>query len=99
MRPLKPKDFIASTALEHDLPPEVVSEIIDEYWKDVRSTLSSLEHNMVCVHTPGPRSEKRRTYMEIKLRAIEAIVERRKDEAQRKDFIKQHKNDRANIQK
>ena len=49
--------------------------------------------------TPGPRSEKRRTYMEIKLRAIEAIVERRKDEAQRKDFIKQHKNDRANIQK
>lgn len=125
MRPLKPKDFIASVALEHNLPQEVVSEIINEYWKDVRSTLSSLEHTMVCVHNlgtftikhwtldkqmillksaiskldPGPRAEKRRVNMETKLKAIETIVERRKDEAQRKDFIKKHKNDRSNIQK
>jgi hypothetical protein len=53
LKPIKAKDLIVSTALETNLPVEIVGEIIKVYWKDVRSSLSELKAPRVHVTNLG----------------------------------------------
>lgn len=43
MKPIKAKDLIVSTAMDLNLPVNIVNDIITTYWKDVRGALSELK--------------------------------------------------------
>lgn len=53
MRPKKAKELIPEVAKELDLPEEMIKEIIDFYWQEVRKSLSSLKHSRVHITNLG----------------------------------------------
>lgn len=73
MRPIKAKDLIVSTALENNLPVDVVNEIIRTYWKDVRTALSDLKAPRVHVSNLGDFTLKHWTIEEQKHRVLKTL--------------------------
>jgi nucleoid DNA-binding protein len=53
LRPKKAKTFIPEVANELSLPNELVSDIIQHYWSEVRSSLSNLKHSRVHLSNLG----------------------------------------------
>lgn len=47
MRPKKAKVFIPIVASELALPEELVEDIVNYYWQEIRKSLSSLKHNRI----------------------------------------------------
>lgn len=47
MRPKKAKVFIPIVATELALPEELVEDVINYYWQEIRKSLSSLKHNRI----------------------------------------------------
>lgn len=47
LRPRKAKEFIPKTANKLDLPENLVEDIIDFYWQEIRKNLSGLKHQRV----------------------------------------------------
>ena len=53
MKPTKAKDLIVSTAMELNLPVNIVNDSVTTYWKDVRGALSELKAPIVHVSAFG----------------------------------------------
>lgn len=53
MKPQKAKDLIVSVAMECNIPVEIAKEIILDYWREVRQSLSDLKHSKVHVTNLG----------------------------------------------
>jgi hypothetical protein len=49
LNPKKPSYFLKLTAEQHGVSEELVKDIIDMYWEDVRKSLSELKHHSVYV--------------------------------------------------
>lgn len=47
MRPSKAKEFIPDVAKELGIPQQIVEDVVDYYWQEVRKNLSSLKHTRV----------------------------------------------------
>ena len=47
MKPLKAKDFIPEVAESTDLPKDLVKDVVDYYWQEVRRSLSSIKHQRI----------------------------------------------------
>lgn len=47
MRPKKAKDFIPTVANKLTLPEDLVEDVINYYWQEIRKSLSSLKHNRI----------------------------------------------------
>jgi len=47
LRPKKAKVFIPIVATELALPEELVEDVINYYWQEIRKSLSSLKHNRI----------------------------------------------------
>jgi nucleoid DNA-binding protein len=47
LRPKKAKVFIPIVASELALPEELVEDIVNYYWQEIRKSLSSLKHNRI----------------------------------------------------
>ena len=47
MKPKKAKEFIPELATKLNLSENLVEDIIDFYWQDVRKSLSSLKHSRI----------------------------------------------------
>lgn len=47
MRPKKAKDFIPSVAEQLHLSEDVVKDVVDYYWRNIRKSLSSLDHSRI----------------------------------------------------
>ena len=47
MRPKKAKVFIPTVASKLALPEELVEDVINYYWQEIRKSLSSLKHNRI----------------------------------------------------
>ena len=53
MRPRKAKEFIPKTAENLNLSENLVEDVIDFYWQEIRKSLSSLKHQRVHVTNLG----------------------------------------------
>lgn len=53
MRPIKSKELLVNTAMEMNLPVNVVTLIAQEYWRDVREALSDLTYDRIHVTCLG----------------------------------------------
>lgn len=53
LRPIKSRELLVNTAMEVNLPVNVVTLIAQEYWRDVREAMSSLDHDRVHVTCLG----------------------------------------------
>lgn len=53
LRPIKSKELLVNTAMEMNLPVNVVTLIAQEYWRDVREALSDLTQDRVHVTCLG----------------------------------------------
>jgi len=53
LKPIKAKELIVSTALELNLPVDVVETIVFTYWKDVRIALSELKNPIIHISNFG----------------------------------------------
>lgn len=53
MRPKKAKDFIPDVALDLGIPDDLVKEVVNYYWEEVRRSLSSLKHQRVHITNLG----------------------------------------------
>ena len=53
MRPKKAKEFIPEVASELNLSEGCVTEIITQYWQEIRKSLSSLKHQRIHVTNLG----------------------------------------------
>ena len=53
LRPIKSKELLVSTAMELNLPVSVVTTIAQEYWREVRESLSDLKQDRVHVTNLG----------------------------------------------
>lgn len=53
MKPLKAKDFIPQVADQLDHPKELVKDVVDYYWQEVRRSLSNMKHSRVHVTNLG----------------------------------------------
>lgn len=47
MRPRKAKEFIPNVSTELGLSEDLVEDVIDYYWREVRKSLSSLSHSRI----------------------------------------------------
>ena len=47
MRPKKAKDFIPNVAEQLHLSEDVVKDVVDYYWRNIRKSLSSLDHSRI----------------------------------------------------
>lgn len=47
MRPRKAKEFIPNVSEELSLSEEVVTDVINFYWQEIRKSLSSLSHSRI----------------------------------------------------
>ena len=47
MRPKKAKQFIPKVASELALPEDLVEDVINYYWQEIRKSLSTLKHNRI----------------------------------------------------
>jgi hypothetical protein len=47
LRPKKAKVFIPTVASKLALPEELVEDVINYYWQEIRKSLSSLKHNRI----------------------------------------------------
>lgn len=47
MRPKKAKDFIPSVAEQLHFSEDVVKDVVDYYWRNIRKSLSSLDHSRI----------------------------------------------------
>jgi hypothetical protein len=47
LRPKKAKDFIPSVAEQLHLSEDVVKDVVDYYWRNIRKSLSSLDHSRI----------------------------------------------------
>jgi len=53
LRPRKAKEFIPKTAEKVGLPENLVEDVIDFYWQEVRKNLSGLKHQRVHITNLG----------------------------------------------
>jgi len=53
LRPKKAKDFIPDVALDLGIPDDLVKEVVNYYWEEVRRSLSSLKHQRVHITNLG----------------------------------------------
>ena len=53
MRPKKAKQFIPNVASELALPEELVEDVINYYWQEIRKSLSNLKHNRIHITNLG----------------------------------------------
>ena len=53
MKPTKAKELITSTAMELNIPVNIVEDVVTTYWKDIRSSLSELKSPIVHVYAFG----------------------------------------------
>lgn len=53
MRPKKAKDFIPDVASDLGIPDDLVKEVVNYYWEEVRRSLSSLKHQRVHITNLG----------------------------------------------
>lgn len=53
MRPKKAKEFIPDVANSLQLSEDVVKDVVNYYWREVRKSLSSLLHNRVHITNLG----------------------------------------------
>ena len=53
MRPKKAKELIPDVAKETDVSEQLVKDIVDFYWQEVRKSLSSLKHSRVHITNLG----------------------------------------------
>ena len=47
LRPKKAKEFIPELSAELSLPKELVEDVINYYWREVRKSLSNLSHSRI----------------------------------------------------
>ena len=47
MRPKKAKDFTPKVAEELNISEDIVKDVVDYYWRNIRKNLSSLEHTRI----------------------------------------------------
>lgn len=47
MRPKKAKDFIPTVAEQLHFSEDVVKDVVDYYWRNIRKSLSSLDHSRI----------------------------------------------------
>jgi hypothetical protein len=47
LRPKKAKDFIPNVAEQLHLSEDVVKDVVDYYWRNIRKSLSSLDHSRI----------------------------------------------------
>lgn len=47
MRPKKAKEFIPEISDQFNLPQDLIEDVIDYYWREVRKSLSSLSHSRI----------------------------------------------------
>ena len=47
MRPRKAKELIPEVSKELGIPQDIVEDVIDYYWQEIRKNLSSLKHTRV----------------------------------------------------
>ena len=47
MRPKKAKELIPKVAVELDIPEQLVKDVTDFYWQEIRKSLSGLKHSRV----------------------------------------------------
>jgi hypothetical protein len=47
LRPKKAKDFIPSVAEQLHFSEDVVKDVVDYYWRNIRKSLSSLDHSRI----------------------------------------------------
>lgn len=53
MRPKKAKEFISDIAQQLSLSQDIVKDVVDYYWREVRKNLSSLSHTRIHVTNLG----------------------------------------------
>ena len=53
MKPRKAKEFIPDTSKDLKHPQELVEEVINFYWEEVRKSLSSLKHQRIHITNLG----------------------------------------------
>jgi nucleoid DNA-binding protein len=53
LRPKKAKDFIPDVASDLGIPDDLVKEVVNYYWEEVRRSLSSLKHQRVHITNLG----------------------------------------------
>lgn len=53
MRPKKAKEFIPEVAIETSLPEDLIEDIINYYWSEVRKSLSTLKHSRIHITNLG----------------------------------------------
>lgn len=53
MRPKKAKEFIPEIAQELSISEELVKDVINTYWSEIRKTLSGVQHSRVHVTNLG----------------------------------------------
>lgn len=87
MRPIKAKDLIVSTAMENNLPVDVVTEIIRTYWKEVRASLSDLRYPRVHVSNLGDFTLKHWAIEEQKNKIVR-VIERLKDNPRKVEVVR-----------
>lgn len=66
MVPKKAKEVIAETAAQLNLPEELVDDVINHYYKKIRTSLSGLEEASILVHNLGTFKVKRKRLLEAK---------------------------------
>jgi hypothetical protein len=53
LRPKKAKEFISDIAQQLSLSQDIVKDVVDYYWREVRKNLSSLSHTRIHVTNLG----------------------------------------------
>ena len=53
MRPKKAKELIPKVAVELDIPEQLVKDVTDFYWQEIRKSLSSLKHSRIHITNLG----------------------------------------------
>lgn len=53
MRPRKAKEFIPNVAEQLNLSEELVADVVNFYWQEIRKSLSSLSHSRIHVTNLG----------------------------------------------
>jgi len=53
LKPRKAKELIPQTARELDISEDLVNDVVSFYWREVRSSLSSLKHSRVHITNLG----------------------------------------------
>ena len=72
LRPLKAKDFIPEVAEKLDLPKDLVKDIVDYYWQEVRRSLSGLKHQRIHITNLGDFTIKHRK-LDEKMKKVESF--------------------------